>query len=160
MRNSKCAGTPAATVGMLVMSVRPMIVMSGGGMCARFCEIWLPLVHAAEMRRTDKAIAVRMTSISHRSDILDFDLLELLPARLELERGAHRHRTVRAADCVDIDECRCPERDAFRLSGCDRFVERLRVGPQLVRAAADRLHRHAAEVQRLGELVLHFNREL
>jgi len=65
-----------ATVGTFVKSVRPMIrdrrlrnvrdVLRRPGSCART---------RANDRKADKAIAVRMTSVSHRSDILDFDFL-------------------------------------------------------------------------------------
>src|ERR1044072_9157985 len=137
MRNSKCGSIPEATVGTFVISVRPMIVISGSGMCATFCETWLLLVQAATMRRTEKAITVRMRSVSHRSDILDFDLLELLPACFEFERRAQRDRSIRAGYCIDVDDRRRPERDALGLAGRDRFIERLRIRPQRVRAAAD-----------------------
>jgi low affinity Fe/Cu permease len=41
IRNSKCAGRPVAMVGMFDRSVWLMIVISGSGMLAAFCETWL-----------------------------------------------------------------------------------------------------------------------
>src|SRR3954452_9127099 len=113
---------PEARVGTFVRSVRPLIVISGCGMCAAFCESWVPLEQAAVMRRTNKAVSVRMKLLSHRSDILDFYFLELFPAGLEFNREPQRDRPIRAERGVHRDGSRRPEGNAVRGSRRDDLV--------------------------------------